>query len=345
VALGAVVLVPLDGTPFAEGALPLARLVARLAGGSLLLAHVVIPPTPATDELGGVIVDLNAARELRRAVQEYLDDVVARMTRGASGGGAAATVPVRAVVLDGEPAEAVHDAAVSHGADLVVMASHDRSALGRLLMGSTAEHIAREPGVPVLIIRRHETTDRRSDDASVAAAGAGPATEEAARIRHVLVALDGSPEAEAVLPPALALARLMDAAVTLTAVHDTPRDRVTTLLPTAVLDPGAADAQRAVDAGVEAPEELAAYLDALARQLAGGGRRVDVRPVLGHDVAEAIVRCAGDVGADLIAMSTHGRGAWGRLVHGGVAGAVLHRVLMPVLLLRPRPTPAVPDTR
>jgi nucleotide-binding universal stress UspA family protein len=148
-----------------------------------------------------------------------------------------------------------------------------------------------------------------------------------------------------VLAPALALARLMDAAVTLMTVHDPREDRAATLLPTAILETGPAVEHRPVDVGAEAPEDLGEYLDALARRLEADGLRVDARAVRGHDVAGAIVGCAGELGADLIAMSTHGRGAWGHLLHGNVAEAVLHRVLMPVLLLRPRPTPAADAVR
>ena len=392
--IGTRVLVPLDGTRFAEQALPIARLIARRAGGDRLLAHVVEPPAPLADvggaTAGVVLDDPRTTRELRRAAQDYLDDVVARMTRGARarapgsshppiptddrdtlpgagveeasegrfGDVASAEVSVQGVLLDGEPAHALHEAAVAHDADLVVLAAHDRSALGRLLLGSTAEHLAREPGMPVLIVRRPDRADAASTDRDAAGAHAAHAlaptdagsmdpdvtTREAARLRHVLVPLDGSAESEAVLPPALALARLLEADVTLMTVHDPRSDRVATLLPTAVLDTGRDADPREVDAGAAAPDEPRAYLDALARHVSASGCRVSVRLEERHDVPDAVVRCAADLGADVIAMSTHGRGAWGRLVHGSVAEAVLHRVLMPVLLLRP-PSPSDADVR
>ena len=201
--IGTRVLVPLDGTAFAEQALPVARLVARLAGGTLVLAHVVESSAPVVDMTGaasGVIVDdPRTTRERRRAARDYLDDVVARMTRGerarspgapvpqiptaddeplpagsreaVSGGAAAppegrfgdlasAEVPTHGVLLEGEPAYALHEAAATHGADLIVMARHDRSALERVLLGSTAERLARDPGAPVLIVRRADRAER-----------------------------------------------------------------------------------------------------------------------------------------------------------------------------------------
>jgi nucleotide-binding universal stress UspA family protein len=331
---GAPILVPLDGTPFAEQALPLARLIASLAGGSLVLAHVVERPMPTAEVELAIPDDLVVAAELRRSAGAYLDDVAARLERDAGDG--AGRVPVRVVVLDGEPARAVHDAAVAHGAALVVMASHDRSALGRLFGGSTAEHVAREPGTPVLLLRRHEG-DADPD--------AGAAWREPAPFRRLLVPLDGSPEAEAVLPPALTLARLMGAAVTLVTVHDPREARVATLLPTAVLDADRADAGGPVGLVAGGAEDVDAYLDALARRLGDDGHRVDVRVTRGHGVADAIVRCAADVGADAIAMATHGYGTWGHLAHGNVAEAVLHRVLMPVLLLRPATAPGAEPGR
>jgi nucleotide-binding universal stress UspA family protein len=359
--LGARVLVPLDGTPFAEQALPLARLVARRAGGALLVAHVVEPPLPVSEIRGAVVADPATTRELRRAAQDYVDDVVARLTRdararrsgstvppiptapldpeladgpaavasGRFGDVADVEVPVHGVLLDGDRALVLHDTAVAHGADLIVMASHDRSAFGRLVFGSTAADLAREPGVPVLVVRD------AGDGGASAGAAADVTAVEAARLHHVLVALDGSPESEAVLAPALDLARLMEAAVTLASVEHPRRERIATRLPTALLAPDGDDAERPVDAGVEAPPGPARYLETLAARLRADGHRVDARVVEGRDVAAALVQCAADVRAELIALSTEGRGLWGRLLQGSVAEAVLHDAAVPVLVLRP----------
>jgi len=75
------------------------------------------------------------------------------------------------------------------------------------------------------------------------------------------------------------------------------------------------------------------YLAPIAIDLRNKGVRVESRVRRGNP-ADAIVAAARESGADLIAMSTHGRGGLGRLVFGSVAQAVLRQVDMPVFLMR-----------
>lgn len=366
------VLVPLDGTPFAEAALPLARLIARRAGAELVLTHVVVPHWMPPSHVVGVAValplaavpDTQTTHELRRARQDYLDDAVAR-TRAAMGpatpdrragrvpvDGTATEAesggryPVRGMLLDGEPAAAIHRAALDTEADLIVMASHGRHGFARFFFGSVAESVIRDGGVPVLVVPGDETP--RADEAVH-----DPAAREAPLPRHLLVALDGSPDAEAILPTAAALARLLESRITLVTVRDTGRADRATLLPTAVLDTTASGGRAGApvpittgDAGSSAggtePAE-AAYLVGLARRLAADDCRVETRLLDGHPVVDRLLDAATEGGADWFALMTHGRGLWGRLAEGSVAEAVLERARMPVLLLRPSAA-SVPTT-
>jgi nucleotide-binding universal stress UspA family protein len=312
-------LVPLDGTPFAESALPLARSIARRADAELVLVHAYEPPAAVGEWPGAAFGDPQTLHEIRRAAQDYLDDVVARTGAG------------RGVLLDGAPATAIHDAALEMDADLVVMASHGRGGVARFVFGSTAESVVREGGVPVLVVPRSEA---QLHDEAAADPGARVDTREAPLPRHLLIALDGSPEAETILAPAFALARLLGSEVTLVTVRDPGRDRAALLLPTSVLDTSRSDERVLADEGEPPPDERA-YLDAVARRLAADGWRAATRVLDGHPVVEQLLRGVQELGADWVAMSTHGRGLWGRLVEGSVAEAVLERVFMPVLLLRP----------
>lgn len=143
---------------------------------------------------------------------------------------------------------------------------------------------------------------------------------------RVLVPLDGSPLAEAVLPFAEKLAGPVDSELLLLRV-------VEPLAPAAAL----------AAAGVPAPDELflrqveaRRYLDEVARRLGDKGLRV--RTLLGHGpAASEIVAVAKAERADLIAMSTHGRGGLGRLLFGSVAEAVLRAAPVPVLMVRMTP--------
>lgn len=130
-------------------------------------------------------------------------------------------------------------------------------------------------------------------------------------MQKAFVALDGSPEAEAILPFLVAVAGPADVEVTLLRV-----------LPAGELD----DAhQRRVDA-----EE---YLAPLAAELRGRGVRVSTAVRHGDPVTEILAGVT-EAGADLIAMTTHGRSGLGRLLMGSVAQAVLGRAQVPVFVMK-----------
>jgi nucleotide-binding universal stress UspA family protein len=148
---------------------------------------------------------------------------------------------------------------------------------------------------------------------------------------RILVALDGSALAEQVLPHAEALCEKFGATLVLLHATIPPTDLVVAeaaigVVPVspAVTDPAeltAADQREAV-----------AYLQAAADRV-GSGVAVEFDQPEG-ETAEAIVTRARDLGADLIAMTTHGRGGLGRAVFGSVADEVLRHAPCPVLLVR-----------
>jgi nucleotide-binding universal stress UspA family protein len=140
---------------------------------------------------------------------------------------------------------------------------------------------------------------------------------------RVLVPLDGSEIAEAILPFAEKLAGPVDAEAMLVRVVEP-------------LSAGEAFAA----AGVVAPDtlflrqlEAKEYLARVERRLASKGIRVRTDLRSGTPAAE-IVAAATSWGADLIAMATHGRGGVGRLLFGSVAEAVLRAAPVPVLMIR-----------
>lgn len=140
---------------------------------------------------------------------------------------------------------------------------------------------------------------------------------------RVVVAVDGSETAEAVLPAVESLAGALGAELVLLRV----------VPPISAVEAMAA-------AGVVAPEvffmralEAKRYLTDLAAR--AGGRGLRVRTALRHgSPAPEIVAAAIGEQADLIAMATHGRRGFERLVLGSVAEAVLRTAPMPVLLVR-----------
>lgn len=88
------------------------------------------------------------------------------------------------------------------------------------------------------------------------------------------------------------------------------------------------------DVREEALKETTDYLNKVKFKLAMRGLRVSTVMKEGI-VAEVIIELAREAGVDLIAMSTHGRTGWSRVVFGSIAEQVLRGAGKPVLLIRP----------
>ena len=140
--------------------------------------------------------------------------------------------------------------------------------------------------------------------------------------KRALVPLDGSSVAETIIPFILDIAGPLDMEVVLL--------RVVEPIPPMVIEGSRHIEVEDVEARRTDAEE---YLAPIAVQLQNKGVRVESRVRRGNP-AEEIVAAARKSGADLIAMSTHGRGGLGRLVFGSVAQAVLRHVDMPMFLMR-----------
>jgi len=143
-------LVPLDGRPPGEAALPYAAALASAYGAELLLRRVV--PTLAT--LGGDLasaarlVPTAAAASLdleEEAARRYIADLASQF--GAGG------YRVNAAVARGDPAQTLLDVAAQAAVDMIVMATHGRTGLDAVLSGSVASRIASRFPRPLLLVR------------------------------------------------------------------------------------------------------------------------------------------------------------------------------------------------
>ena len=140
----------------------------------------------------------------------------------------------------------------------------------------------------------------------------------------ILVPLDGSKRAEAILHHVEELAQRYDAKVIFLQVVEPPP---------IIAGPGAAI--MALDQlGLERwTKQAESYLAALQGEFREKGIEVQTRIVYGS-VVEAIINAAEREGADLIAMASHGRSGLPQVFYGSVAAGVLHRVDRPMLLIR-----------
>jgi nucleotide-binding universal stress UspA family protein len=149
---------------------------------------------------------------------------------------------------------------------------------------------------------------------------------------RILVPLDGTAGAERVLPYVEPLAERFGAALTLLEATPTPADiaAAEAAVGAVPISPPLIDPDQVAGA-----EEAAAadYLGRLADRLRGRGFVVE-RALAEGPPADAIVAHAERIGADLIAMATHGRGGLGRLIFGSVSDEVVRHAPCPVLLVR-----------
>jgi nucleotide-binding universal stress UspA family protein len=170
------ILVPLDGSPFAEQALPLALAIGRAARSKvrLVLVHQ-LPAVSLSVEAARFYTSMELAA--RRSERKYLRGLVARLR----GPGEARVV---SALLAGPVADILTHYVRDSQTDLVVMSTHGRGPLHRAWLGSVADHLIRNLEVPVLLVRPRERVS----------APAGPPG-----IGRIMVPLDGSPLAEAAL--------------------------------------------------------------------------------------------------------------------------------------------------
>ena len=296
-------LVPLDHSPLAEEAIGPAAAIARKsnAGLDIVLVHQPVPYAGFSD--------IPWYGELWKEDLKYVESIATELEAGSG-------IMTTFSVPKGDVVEEICNRAVEVDADLVVMTSHGRTGLSRVWLGSVADGVLRAAKAPVLMLRPIESKVSR---------------DAAHRLfRHMLITLDGSTLSEEILSPALALARCADARLTLVrVVNPVPMMVADAGIPFAYAPP-VADQDLTKNLADEAKEQL----EAVAERLTAQGLKVDCEVVVSPRVAQSILDFAEQRRVDLVAMSTHGRGA-SRLVMGSVADKVIRASNLPVLLQRP----------
>ena len=134
------ILLATDLSTASDGAADHALQLASDLGADLLIVSVIDPRSRLGDGPAvGRMVQRRAAREV---------DAQALVVRGRAAG-----VHVRFLVWEGEPGPAIVDAAEAEDADLVIVGSHGRGRVGRMVLGSVSDHVVRHAACPVLIVR------------------------------------------------------------------------------------------------------------------------------------------------------------------------------------------------
>lgn len=219
---------------------------------------------------------------------------------------------VRCEVWHGDADQMIANAADRGRVGLIAMTTHGWRGLNRLRFGSVAESVVRRARVPVLLVRGHL---RWASD----------------RPPRILVPLDGSAQSAAILEVVTRLQQRLHAVVELLHVLEALPPAVYPDIPLSLPD-GGGDRAAARD-----------YLGRVAARL--GGKSPDVEcAVLEGRPAPTIARRILESGADLVAMTTHGRSGVSRLLVGSVAEQVLRTAEIPILLWKaPIPPAAAPQ--
>jgi nucleotide-binding universal stress UspA family protein len=310
------IMVPLDGSPLAERALPYAEVLARRSGAALVLMRAV-----EANVLPGR--DTAASRHhVVREAEAYLDDLVSRLDPAQTLRAARGVGGVETAVYYGTPQQGIVEEIQLRGADLVVMSTHGRSGLSRLLMGSVADHVLRQAPVPVMLVPA-------SCDRSWEAYGIMDRMDaRSGRPLRVLVPLDGTSYSGEALCVVRDLAQVAPVHITLLSAVE--------LAPTLFYPSGAFGMEEELQ-NVESEAMLRRLtLTHDAEDLEDISHYVSVSVAV-DTAAHAIVDRAARERADLVVMATHGRGGLSRFLMGSVASSVLHDLKCPILLVRGQP--------
>lgn len=287
------ILAPSDFSPLAEEACALAAGLANRLEAGLVVFHA-IPLLDLTREL----------QAMKRRTRESVLDATRESLRGWT----EAAVPeerrrflaTEVQVAVGDPAQEI--AAAASKTDLIVMATHGRSGIGHLVMGSVTAEVCRTARVPVLALR------------------AGQPDRPLTAVKRILWATDLSAASEMAWRYALLLADILAAEMYLLHVVSAAQVVGVPDLPVPVLGDWLEAEVAARDRDLAAAQGEAEALGLAAR------RKVTVGAPAGTIIAEAKAERA-----DLIVVGTHGRRGLSHVLLGSVAEAVIRRAPCPVL--------------
>jgi nucleotide-binding universal stress UspA family protein len=296
-------LVLLDGSKLAEVVFTYARELAGRLDLDLDLLHVCTQ----SDQL-----------PMCRAYIEHMAETLAEQTEdlhkkvGSRLGDK--IIEARGTAVIGYPPDEILKFADENHEDIILLSTHGSSGIRRWGLGSVADKVIHETKVPVWVIpsqlREEIIYDRMPK-------------------RRILVPLDGSKLAEAVIPYVEELIKQRGVDTEIMLVNVLKKSPEAYSMPD--------DQVRMVGTDIGAMKTTGEdYMHEVAEQLRGKGYKVEIEQLIG-DPAEEIVRFAAESQPQVIAMSTHGRTGFGRFIFANVTENILRRIQKtPLFLLRPQ---------
>lgn len=287
------ILVAVDGSEPSNAAVVWAAHEAALRHVPLTLVHMVTAAVPMYPEMPlsmgmGIWRDEDGRRVLKHAVK-VAEDIVGVATR---------PVPISTELKCSPPVPTLVQ--LSAQAEMLVVGSHGRSALGRGLLGSVSSAVVRRANCPVAVIRDEDSRPQAP----------------------VVVGIDGSPASE--LATSIAFEEASRRGAELKAVHAWSDIEAVEL-------PGLDWTVFKEDADLVLAERLAGWQEQFPD--------VAVRRVVVCDrPARQLIKQAES--AQLVVVGSHGRGSVGAMLLGSVSNAVLHSTTTPVIVARPVQAPS-----
>jgi nucleotide-binding universal stress UspA family protein len=316
--------VPLDGSVLAEKALPYAVKLANVCNAQLMLLRVAELPKLVTDTIDHELAVIKEA-------EAYLGEVTKTITNR--------ELPVhidpeyvQPLVSYGDKTVEITEIVPFENADLIVMTTHGRTGFSRLLMGSVAAKIVERSGLPVLLIKPEKVAkDQTPQEVISEPLPFQPGTAGSS----IVVTLDGTPQAEAILLPAVEMARKIHATVHLLRVIVPP-------IPVEYAELGMGYRFDPDQETLKLVKEAELYLDKIIGEYAKFGVTIIKEVRIGNPPTE-ILHYADAIKPTMLAMATHARSAIGQIVMGSIAEEVLNKSHLPVLLVHTVPKKVTVD--
>jgi nucleotide-binding universal stress UspA family protein len=295
------ILCPVDFSPAPSAALMPAASLAKKYGAEVILLHVIGFPGPGMTATVPEFDLQGFLDEVRERAEQRLEDF--------SDNQLGDDVPTRCVVENGIPAAEIVGVAEKEAADSIVLPTHSRRGLERLMMGSVAEKVVRLASCPVLTVH--------------------PGTGEAADFHptRVMFATDFSDYADLALPHALSMASEYGAELLM--VH------VATVFEADPANPEWAFPEVPPEYAQAVVQDAEKELDRRVERAASGKVKVRTRMTRGFDPGSDLLTVAEQENIDLIVMATHGRTGILHALAGSTAERVVRHATCPVLTVRP----------
>ncbi len=353
------IIVPLDGSPLAEKALPYAVSLAKQLKTTLVLLRVDEAPPLVVDfaespqvEAGNMIhagkmrpdglmvsepdlVSVYSTDQYQTFTsysgeqddQDYLQKVKEALI-GVGAETPLAAEQIQTLVVSGKSSKELATIVKEEQADLVVMTTHGRSGLSLLLTGSVATSLIQHSSLPVILIKPDQTEGQSLEKAGKPAINnnSGP----------ILVTLDGTAGSETIMEAAADLAQQLGVKLHLFQV-------VSSVIPTGVGEAYYVPEYDLEQETTALREQAEQYLKEIQTRLEKKGVECITVVQTGEptipleyngEPITRIIEYARAVEVQLVAMTTHGRGRLGQLVLGSVAEEVVRQSHLPVMLMR-----------